>query len=439
MAVNMETVINPEFVFETQELIVSAISQDFNNIDVSIAGHNSFNFESEDPLGMAFYIFAILETDYTSQEFTYKPEYWKYWMESRLDSDIPTPYVDTEIAAMGLILYSLARKQVFPVNSIKFIRLVDEHFSESSGIYKNYITSVLAGLGISRLNNNESLLVKITGYIKKQLDERKKSIFNDSKNIVVTYLWSKEIKDDQMRSSARQEAFERFKSKSYLDRDMVYLAYLLLEEIKEFSREERREIKIFVIESLRFIRNYTLETQSLSSAEVSEHGANIALQNADLQNIYGYPNKPILSRVLISVGLLIEQKYVGSPHLFDGSEQILRKYSAAAGYFLPLILISFLGFWAWQSFDLINDFKNDFQTKEFFKIAIGVTKVFFSTLLLLIGLFTTSLAVLIPYYLISDIEINHKAAIKKSLNFNRKAVGVEAFLAILINLFTSLR
>jgi hypothetical protein len=440
MTVSTETTFSPEFIYETQDLIVSAISQDFNNIDISIAGHQSFVFEKEDPLGMAFYIFAISETGYASQEFTYKPEHWKYWVESRLDNDIPTPYLDTEVAALGLIIYSLCRQEIIPQNSSNFIRLVDEHFSASNGIYKNYIASVLAGLGISRLDANEPLLTKITDYIKKQIAERKKNIFNDSKNLVVTYLWSKEVGDDQIRNSVRQEVFTRFKGGNYLNRDIVYLAYVLIEEIKEFSRDERREIKKLVNESLKFIRNYTLENQSLSCpAEKDYHGANIALQTRELQDLYGYPNKPILSRILVSIGLLIEQKYISSPNLFDGSEQLLRKYSAAVGYFLPIICVSLLAFWGWQSFDSINNFKTDFVTKEFLKVAIGFLKAILSTLLLLSGLFTAALAVLIPYYLINDTEVKHMMAIKKSLSFSRKAVGTEAGLAIIINILTSLR
>lgn len=430
---------NPNFVYETQEFIVSAISDDFNNVDFSIVGQDLLVFEREDPLGMAFYIFALLETDYISQEFTSKPEDWKYWLETRLENEIPTPYVDTELSALGLIVYALSRKEELPENISSFLTLVDEHFSETSGIYKNYLASVLVGLGVSRLTNNEKTLEKIENYIRNQLENSKKNIFNDPKNLVVTYLWSKETSNKQLSKSIRLEVFDRFEKENYLDRDILYLAYILFEEIGTFNRKERREIKRFIEESLRFIRDYTLENKSHNSAAImSEYGKDIAFEyNEDVRDIYGYPSKPALSRILLSIGLLIEQKYINSPHLFDGSEQLLRKATAMLAYFVIFFGIGFLVFWGWGTLDFLNDHKTNFQTEELLNYILGFVKIIASTLLLVIALLLVTMALLVPYYLFRSMEINHSEALKKSLSVTKKYAGpAELLFAIAVELLT---
>lgn len=430
---------NRNLVYETQDLIVSAISQDFNNVGFSIADYDSFAFEQEDPLGMAFYTFAILETDYKSQEFTYKPDYWKYWMESRLESVIPTSYIDTELSAMGLILYALSRRQVLPDNAEKFIELVDDHFSETTGIYKNYLASVLVGLGISRLTGNEQLLTKIKDYINNQLTDHRINIYNDPKNLVVTYLWSKEFEDAQLRNSIKTEVFNKYETENYLDRDIIYLAYILIEEIGTFSRVKRQDIKLFIEESIKFIRNYTLEGRSaISPAITGAYGNDIALESPEMQDIYGYPNKPILSRILLSLGLLIEQKYVNSPHIFDGSEQLLRKTSAVVSYLIIFMSAGLLIFWCWGTADFINNFKTNFQTQALSGYAVGLLKVITSTLLLVISLFFMVMATIVPYYLLRNIEIKHTEALIKGWDFARKYVWYELGAGILINILTSL-
>lgn len=437
--IKTSTSFNSDVVYRTHDLIASAIREDFSNTDLTIGNYESYVFEKDDPLGMAFYQFAILETGYRSQELSANPETWNLWLENRLDNEIPTPYIDTELSAMGLVFYALSRKEIKPINSYKFIKLADENFSNESGIHNNFLATVLVGLGISKLENNGEVFSKFNRYIDTKVNDHRKSLFNDSKNLVVTYLWSKEAKNSKLREDIRLEVFNRYSTKSYLNRDIVYLAYILIEEIKSFSRSKRVEIKSFIEESLKFVVDYTLEGRYLSNDVKKEYGDDIAFGDSQQWEIYGYPSKPPLSRIILSLGFLIRHRYVSSPNIFNSWEQILNKSTSVFAFFLIFAGLGLGSLYLWGTLEIINDFKVDFATQEFIRIVLGLVKAAFSSVLLTIGITLLITAVLLSYNIIKDVEINITRSITKTKEKILPLIRVELALAILVNILTSLR
>lgn len=433
------TIQNQNLILETQELIVSAIRKDFGTKNIQIAAYELPVIEEYDPLGMAFYTYAILETEYISQELASNPETWKLWAQSRLDDRLQTPYIDTELPALGLILYVLAGKQKLPENSSKFISLVEEHFSDTKGIYHNFMSTVLAGLGIAVIDDKDPLFLRISKYIESNLLDHRQDIFNDPKNFVATYWWSRQTGNEELRNLIRNECVERFRRESYLARDICYIAYVLLEEIKSFPRSERKQIKGFIEKSLQFIRNYTIEKDSDLPREVSgEYGFDIALSDEYSQDLYGYPSKPRLSRILLSIGLLIEQRYIRQPYLFDGTEQWLSRGVGAFGYASFFAFLSFLVIQLWVFTNFGGNFKTDFQSQQNSLILLGVGKVLLSSFLIALGTALGLMAVLMLYHLLKDSQVRHLDALRKSWKLTTKIVLGELILAILVNLLTSI-
>lgn len=432
-----DTIQNQNLILDTQELIVSAIRQDFGTKNIQIAAYELPVIEEFDPLGMAFYTYAILETEYISQELASNPDTWKYWVESRLDNNLLTPYADTELSALGLILYALSDKQKLPENAYKFVDIANEHFSETKGIYQNFMATVLVGLGVGVVDSENPLFLKISKYIESKLQNNRQNIFNDPKNLIVTYWWSKQTENEELRSVVRNDCIERFKREDYLARDICYIAYVLLEEIKIFPRSERKNIKEFIEKSLQFIRNYTIERDFDLPKEVSgEYGSDIALGDQFSQDLYGYPSKPRLSRILLSVGLLIDQKYARQPYLFDGTEQWLSRGVGAFGY------ATFFAFWSFTVIRLwgltnFGGFKTDFQSQQTSLFILGLGKILLSSFMVAFAIALSLMGVLMFYHLLKDSQIRHVVALKKSLQFIWKIALVDLMVAILINFLTS--
>ena len=430
------TSFNSDVVYRTHDLIASAIRQDFSNTDISIGNYASYVFERDDPLGMAFYQFAISETNYKSQEISSNPEFWKSWLETRLNEEFPTPYIDTEISAMGLILYSLSRKGIYPSNADKFIELANKHFTSKDGLFGNYLATVLVGLGISRLENNAEELSKFEKYIDSQINNYKKNIFNDPKNLVITYLWGKEIENPKMREDVRLEAFRKYSEEQYLSRDIVYLAYILIEEITFFSRSERNGIKTFIEDSLNFIVDYTLEGKLQSNAIKEEYGNDIAFESPEQWEVYGYSSKPPLSRIILSLGFLIKQKYIDSPNIFNSLEQITKKISGLIAFSVMPLLLGSLFAYLWGTLSILDNFKDDFATKQLSGILTGLLKGSASTLLLVLAITLVIFAGIFAYNIWKDIEVNLTKSITNTLKVMPKIIWGDLFAGILINLLT---
>lgn len=345
---------------ETHNIIVNAMRRDFANISsITIGDYTVGDVEEQDPLGLAFYTYAMLKTGYVNQEIGSLTVTWKLWVDEKLRQDQYGSYIDTELASLGLILYALAPQEQLPDNYNSFIHLVERHFSDTKGIYKNFLATVMVGLGVSQIAREGDLFSRIQRYLDEQLRNCWGRVFNDTKNYVTVYWWSREVNADDVLEKLRNECLQRLHNQDYLVRDIVYISYVLFEEVSAFPRYERPKIKDIVEQSLRFIRDYTIESD-LSSELINEYGQDVALASRAIQDQYGYPIKPRLSRILLSVGHLTERRYFQHKYLLDNADQQKRRWLRIALYAPTLCLISVLIFWLGMKWGVIGNFKDDF-------------------------------------------------------------------------------
>jgi hypothetical protein len=91
-------------------VIIDAISSDLSTIDdFTFSGITLKDFETHDCLGSTFYFYAYLKSGYSSLRFHLPPATIQAWVEERLRTGNIAPYIDKELAAIGLGVYALCK------------------------------------------------------------------------------------------------------------------------------------------------------------------------------------------------------------------------------------------------------------------------------------------------------------------------------------------
>jgi hypothetical protein len=350
---------------------VDAIRQDFSTVNsMTFAGHRVATLDDHDPLGVAFYVYALLRTNLIGLENYAYPDTVRMWAEERVSEEQLSAYHDRDLGALGLIAYSFCKYKKCPDIDARFASLAKSYFHDNRGLFDSFLTNVLVALALKTLNIDPDLYEKLARYINTQLRDRPTVIFNDAKNLVIAHLWAKETGSESVLRSIRNECLERATQEYILPRDQVYTAYVLLEEIKQLPRSERPKIKTCIEDSLRFIQNTSID--SSFGSDILEQYSYDAVLSPITMSQYGHSPRPRLSRILLSVGLIIRERYTREAHLLFSSKAQVKRLIRGMVY--PLVLLFIAAVIVWQGAVLGAPFpiKPALDTKQFLPVVKAV-------------------------------------------------------------------
>ncbi|HWS99706.1 MAG TPA: hypothetical protein VN256_05475 [Pyrinomonadaceae bacterium] len=417
---------------DTHNVIVTAIRNDFAGVaSVTVGDCTLADVDDHDPLGLAFYTYAILETGYTNQELAFLPDTWRYWVEEKVNYGRVSSYTDRDLAALGLAIFALCQHRTCPEVNGRFGRMVEKFFSPDRGLFDNFLATVLVALGLSKLPAEDDLYRQFVRCIDAQLKNHADAIFNDAKNLVVAYMWAKHTQAEDLRPKLRQACLQKASGDDCLPRDLVYVTYILFEEIEKLSRDERALVRTWVKDSLRFIRTYSVEA-GFPSEVLEEFGGDVALATPDIMRQYGYPVRPRLSRILLSVGHMMEQRFVLNPHLLQTDEQRKKAWLRGIAYPLLLLLGAAAVAYVGRNVGFPFDVKAGFATKQFLPILLATFEMLANTAWMTVFIMLIVMASVMFYrILITAQDVDDYEAIKNALKQARRLLWIEIGLAVL--------
>jgi hypothetical protein len=356
---------------DAHSVIVDAIRQDFSTVtSMTFAGHTVATLDDHDPLGVAFYVYALLRTNLLDLENYAYPDTIRMWAEERVSEEQLSAYHDRDLGALGLIAYSFCKYRKCPNIDARFASLAKGYFHDNKGLFDSFLTNVLVALALKTLNVDPDLYEKLATYINTQLRDRPKVIFNDAKNLVIAHLWAKETGSESVLRSLRNECLEWAAQENPLPRDQVYAAYVLLEEIKQLPRSERPKIKKCIEDSLRFIQNTSIDS-SFGSDIIEQYSYDAALSPMTMSQ-YGHAARPRLSRILLSVGLIIKERYTREAHLLFSSKAQVKRLIRGTVYPFVLLLIAAAIVWQGALLGAPFPLKPALETKQFLPVVKAV-------------------------------------------------------------------
>lgn len=418
-------------VLRSHNVIVEAIATDLATIDdLTISGVTATNFDGHDSLGSAFYLYAYLKSGYSNLELSLPPQTMLMWVQDKVRHGDIGPYIDKELAAIGLGIFALCRyHKGCPDVRTQFTSLVEPHFDNNQGLYGNFLSSVLVALGLRAVDSEAQVLKKLESYIDHQLLHNENIVFNDPKNIVAAHIWAREIDSVELLRTIVNEAMERAARDDTLARDRVYYSYVLFEEIKAIPRKDRKKVGEWVLASLDYLYSYSVESV-FSPDVVEEYSQDIVTTNVGMVE-YGYTVKPRLSRIMLAVGLLTIRKYdLEGSVVFSSERQILR---LVRGLFYPLIVLGLLALFIYITSKIGLPFSigPDIKSGELARIATAIClklppDVVWASLVSVLLTWAGCLFYYIAWSADTDNEI---VATKLTVDFLKRNWGVEVLLA----------
>jgi hypothetical protein len=186
------------------------------------------------------------------------------------------------------------------------------------------------------------LFGRFSSYLYGQIQDHAHTIYNDAKNLVVAYLWAKEIESESLLAGVRHECLERLNQEDPLFRDRIYITYVLLEELENLPKLQWGSIKKNVLGSLDFIQTYS--TGSVATIEQKNEYADDVVLSPHLMNYYGHTVKPRFSRILLSTALMIDNSYKAKANLFLSKEAKISGVLTGGLYFAFCWILGFFLF-----------------------------------------------------------------------------------------------
>jgi hypothetical protein len=420
---------------DTHNIIVNAIRDDVAAAACVTVGDCALpDVDDHDPLGLAFYIYALLETGYSNQELASFIDSWHYWVEEKVDEGSVSPYTDRDLAAIGLSIFALCKHRTCPDVNGKITPLTDKYFSDSRGLFNNFLATVLVGLGLGKLPAETPLYNKFAAYINSELKDHAEVIFNDAKNVIVAYIWAKETQAESFLHKIRQACLNGAAREDLLPRDLVYFTHVLFEEIENLTHKQKLKVKEYVEESLRFIQTYSIEA-GFSRDILEEFRDDIALTTPDVMRQYGYVARPRLSRILLAVGHLIEQRYALKPYLLLSAQQKRKQWIRATVYSISLIFCTALIIYLGINIGFPFDGKRDIATKSFFPILGAIFKLLANTVWIVIITTLPIAAIIVGYRLLTAKDMDDFEALKTAWERVKSILLGDVIAATIISLF----
>jgi len=320
---------------EIHNVIVSAICEDVQMVK---------DFDDHDPLGLAFYVHSLLRTGYTHLLLDSLPDAARFWVEEKVIDGIVSPYLDRDLAAIGLITFSLCRYRTCPdIDDERLTSLTEPHFRDNKGLFGSFFSTVLVGLGLQARVPQSHLCERFSTYIDAQLRDHAHTIFNDPKNLFAAHLWAVETGATSILETLRHECAMWALSRDCLPREQVYLSYILLEEAGQMPRSKRPRIKQCVEDSLKFV--HTQSVESVFAPDIVEQYSYDVASRPEMLEQYGHPARPRLSRIMLSIGLVLERHYSLSGRLLFSRQTWLESTLRGIAYGALLLAMASLVYW----------------------------------------------------------------------------------------------
>lgn len=419
---------------DAHNVIVNAIRNDFASVtSVTVGDCTLADVDDHDPLGLAFYTYAVLQTNYRNQELAYLPDTWRHWVEEKVADGSVSSYTDRDLAAIGLATFALCEHRTCPDVNGRLAPLIEPHFIPDRRLFDNFLATVLVALGLSKLPAEDALYRQFAKCVDAHLRDHAAAIFNDPKNIVAAYMWAKHTQAEDLLPMLRQVSFDKAKASAddILPRDLVYTTYVLFEQIEELPRDQRERVGQWVRDSLKFIRMYSSES-GIPPEVLDEYGGDIALAKPDVMREYGYPVRPRLSRILLSLGHMMEQRYALKPYLLQTGEQRKRAWLRGTSYPILMLMIAAGVAYIGKKAGFPLDVRGGFDTKEFLPILLAVFKLLANVAWMTAFIFVLVTALAMIYrVLITSQDVDDYQAIKNSLKQARGLLWLEIAFGIL--------
>lgn len=295
-------------------------------------------FDDHDPLGLAFYIQGIVQSGYVSPETNELALAGQLWANEKLDNpELLSAYKDRDINAVALMLYSLKDAGSNETDG-RFERLVTPFIDQRGAVCDSFFCSSLVCLALRSTNASGGTLELVSHFVNNQLDQNYSLVLNDPKNLVVAYWWAQESSHPPLKAKLVHTARTLVQRVQPTLDELVYGSFILLNEAANMARHERRLVKTAVERSLLSIEEYTNE--SLSPLGVFHYGRDAARFVEEMEG-YDAASKPRLSRILISVGLILQAAYRQKlPALLSRRARVLQVVRAAQALLIIMIFAS---------------------------------------------------------------------------------------------------
>lgn len=348
---------------DAHNLLIEVIADDLATVeDNSLAGVSFARLEDHDPLGIAFYVYAMQRTGYTHIALNTLPEIAKFWVEDKVSSGDLFPYIDRELSAISLTTFTLCKfkKSCPKVSGYPLLAL--QYFDDNKGLFNNFFTTAMVGLGLQALEPAADLNQRLNTYLTKQFRDHSNVILNDSKNFLAAHLWAREYGCDEVISKLVNESLERSRQTDCTPRDLVYYTYVLMEEVEKIPRDDREEVRKFTEASLLFLKDYSHEV-AFPSDVLEEFTDDISLSSTFIHS-QTFTVRPRLSRIMLSIGLLIDRLYEKNAPLFFTRAARFNRLSK--GWVYPIALFLLAGFIVWAAWwvGLPFNLKNTLNAKH---------------------------------------------------------------------------
>jgi hypothetical protein len=190
-------------------------------------------------------------------------------------------------------------------------------------------------------------------------------------------------------------------------------------ELDGLTDTESREISCFnerLINLLPGLREHrcSRDRRGFSRDILDEFSDDVALATPDVMRRYGYTVRPRLSRILVSIGHLIEQRYTLKPHLLLTEEQKKKQWQRVVVYPAFFIFCTVLVLIIGLKLGLPLDAKSDIASKRVLPIIAAFIKLLANAAWFILLSIAVILAVLVFYRIITAKDLDDRAALENS-------------------------
>jgi hypothetical protein len=345
---------------ETCAAITSALKHDVSALEL---------FDDHDPLGLAFYIHAIVECNYVSFETNELAEAGRLWAVEKLSGQSSlSVYKDRDVGAIALLLYTF-RGLPSHGDATNFADFVRPFIDPAGGVFSSFFCSALVGLALRHTNPADNATSVVTEYLNRQLVDRYSVIANDEKNLLVAYWWARDSHQQSVLDKINLSAKDIVADVQPNLGALVFAAFILLEQAESFSRRERAPIKAAAENAISAIEAYTNESLSPTVALTYEEDLATLPDNSRRSGLEG---KPRLSRILIAVGLMLQRSYLKKlPSLLSSKARGLQ-ITRAVLFGIALLFLGWFIWWIADKAGLPGDAKTFLRSHNSLQMAKGI-------------------------------------------------------------------
>ena len=345
---------------ETFAAITSALKHDVSVLEL---------FDEHDPLGLAFYIYAIVECSYVSWETNELAEAGRLWALEKITGESAlSVYKDRDVGAIALIIYTFRGLPNDP-GAEKFADFVRPFIDPAGGVFSSFFSSALVGLALRHTNPADETTRVVNTYINQQLVDRYSIVANDAKNLLLAYWWARDSRNESLLQKLDLSARSIINEVQPNLDALVFASFILLDQVESFSRRERAPIKKAVENALSSIEAYTKSSLSPAVAQMYDRDAAMF---PDESRRAGLEGKPRLSRILIAIGLMLQRSYLKKSASLLSSRARGLQISRAVVSTLVLFFLFWFVWWLADRAGFPKDAKTPFRSHDSWLMAKGI-------------------------------------------------------------------